>query len=347
MGIGWLQRDRVCLLIGISAFFWMPQAAQASEQRACLVLDAAAVEEVNEGYLAALQIESRKLGLAWRWESMDQESDCGSGEPVLAFSDSSTVTLTMLDGEAHQYKLETTDYSASARSLARSVHEHLPSDAVGSSVQPLLAAGDTITLGEATTVSPTSPTKRLGWMVRAGGNYSRQLEALTLGGATLEAGLSMGQDRLLVSLAGSMGWTELLEKGEEAVRLTGGEALARARGGLRLGPLQLRGGVGLGWQSQKMLSEQKDDEFPEDEDRDDRDDEDERKLLVTEISKLNAGVLALEVELAWRVGERWELGVLAGPRFYFANQIESEVFEKDERLLRSAFTGQLMVGFRR
>jgi len=144
-----------------------------------------------------------------------------------------------------------------------------------------------------------------------------------------------------------MGWSGRFEAGEKEVRLNGGEALARVRGGVKLGAFQLRGGVGLGWQSQKMLSEQKDDEFPEDEDRDDRDDEDEREFLVTEISKLNAGVLALELELAWRVAERWELGVLAGPRFYFANQIELESFEKEERLLRSAFTGQLMVGFRR
>lgn len=318
---------------------------------ACVLGGEQIAPKTTEAYVAALQIETRKLGLPLKWESVTNAGECKE-QPVLFVSD--TVQLS-IGSNSHEFDLSKVGEASRPRTVAASVLNRIQEDTQRNAAPLPLLSADTISMGGkqkpivAERLFRPTDSRKTHWILRLGGGYSVQQNSFGLrektdrhsGGPTLEVGVSMFKDHLSLSLAGRYGWGSLEVGLDEPLQLATGEVLTSVRGGGQLGNWCLRAGAGLGWRSQRN---------PYWEATEDREKEDWKRKKNSEIDLewLSTTTAVLEFEVAWQFTERWQLSLVTGPQFDFKAISYIKVEDEDEKAIKSppSFRSVLSLGVR-
>ncbi len=290
----------------VATWAWMvlvsaPVWAELPTETACFA-PATFTEDVDpKEYLTDLQIETRKAGLATQWRSVEQALSCPSGRPLLFFVLPGRVKLTHPKLETPvDYDLTNIELSNRASSLARAVMgqlARLENAAAGESV-PLLDLNGEISLWF-DPAEQSSGTKSLVWWARTTGLYLHQFKANRhFAGVSAELGISLFEERLAFSLSGMYAASPEVNRDGIITGLDMGEILTMIRGGLPLGPVFVRAGVGGGWQRRNVTANSENQEAPD-------------ALAASEV-----GVLAADLEAFWRFADRWRLVLLVNARAY-------------------------------
>ena len=332
-----------CLLVTALAMLASPARAQDHAPTACVV--PSAKEAVSGTYLAALRIETRKAALSWRWIVVTRAGDCPAGQPVLALSPAARRAVLILPGRGRRsYDLEAMQGGARARSLARAVTGDL--SALADDPPPLLDSDDSIELGRGSgntgaavdepglVLSRKGAPRSLAWVVRAGGVYQYHLgTGRHLGGPSLEAGISLLEGRLAISLQGAYLAASEVDLDNDVSDLQGGEILVAVRGGLRFSTVILRAGIGVGWQRLDVTGQYWK-----------TDPQGLRRWQEELNASSDAGTAALDLELLWSFAGRWSAGLLFGARAFFGATGDEPLELMTYNSVPVALGGQLAVG---
>lgn len=291
---------------GLCQFSETPDVEQ--PRPACLVEHAVA-EADPDAYLAALQIETRKVGADWKWSQVASPSDCPDEAPVVSVDDVHRATLTQRDRTRMAFDLEQTAPEARPRALSRWVLTALRCNAAGE-LTPLIGPEAAIVPRGVVVAPERPPEKRLMKVkeraldIRVGGIYLYQFGAGDhLGGITAEVGYSLFHGRLAFALAGGYAWGRGTAEPSTRVSMQSPELIAMLRGGLRFHRFLLRAGLGVGWHRCIASAEAMD----------------PIRRVVREISAhSDAGSVAADLGLLWNLAEQWNLGLRLHGRYYFS-----------------------------
>jgi len=298
----------LCLFTPFQGLGQSPETADTKQPRpACLVKPVVA-EADPDAYLAALQIETRKVGADWKWFQVASPSDCPDEAPVVSVDDAYMATLTQRDRTRMAFDLEQTEPEARPRALSRWVLTTLRCNAAGE-LTPLIDPEAAIVPRGVVVAPERPPKKRLMQVkeraldIRVGGIYLYQFgPANHLGGITAEVGYSLFHGRLAFALAGGYAWGQGTAEPSTRVSMQGPELIAMLRGGLRFHRFLLRAGLGVGWHRCIASAETMD----------------PIRRVVREISaNSDAGSVAADLELLWNLAEQWNLGLRLHGRYYF------------------------------
>ncbi len=312
----------LCLLGGVVP----PSSAQA--RTGCLVHEA---DPSRDTYLAALRIETRKAGLEWEWIGAASQPACAKRSTVLSFVTPERASLRLVDGSAQTIDLQDLRAGERARGLARRIVQTLSDRA---RTVPLLAAKDDLQLGassepvemKATTAGDARPAL----MIRAGAIYLYQFGAARhLGGPSLEAGLSLFESRLAVSLLGGYLAGAEADEGRARVDVSCGELILMLRGGWKFSDFRLRFGLGLGWERRDVITRSNSRAFQDGE------------------ASSDSGLVAFDLELTWHFAESWHLGALMTSRAYFSGAEHLWLGQTVYGAIPGALGGQVALGFTR
>jgi len=320
---------------------WASSSALAQDTACVSGEDPAATESAR----ASLQIESRKRGLHLDWQLVQLGDPCPSDQPVLALAQPDAATLHLTGEEPIVYALNPDDPTAS-RGLARQVIAALGTKPQASPAPvPMLAVDDPILLGEPPPSAELAPKPPDRWQLRAGLAWAVPEPDQTLAGPTVEVGHLLVQEHLGLGASGSWTWGTLPEE-RDLERLHGGEALAHARLGGQVGPVQMTAGLGLGvaWRSRgSVVFEETSDLSSEVRDEEEREpvEDNDRSIQDVIFEPRTAGLWSPEATVMLALGPTLEAGLSAAPRLYFGDRLEGI------DLLRTTTTLRFLVGVRR
>ena len=313
-----------CLLQGIPAHAQGP-AAWTPSRHGCLVGpselapdgdgngdgDGDADAEAEDVWLSALRIATRKVDLRMSWTRAGRPADCPGGQPVVSLDGLHRAVVTAPGVNRRELDLSQASPETRPRALAHAVLVAL-TEATGGDPAPLMDADDEIVLGGpppghrvpavpavASRSEPPDRSLALAWVGRLGGTWLHQLGASRqLVGPALELGVSLYDERLAFSVAGAYTLGGEVVTAGVSTDLWSVELLGMARGGVGFGSFVLRAGLGAGWQRRAVSAES------------------DRQVggAVTEDS--DAAVAAGDLELLWRLSDRWDVGLLLGARRY-------------------------------
>ena len=272
-------------------------------KRACVVLPDTGEPDAM---LSALRIESKKAAAAWEWVRVATPSDCSAAAPLLTVGSSTVAHLRLPGGNVSRLTVLDASHSGAHRALARRVLRALSGrDGAGSAPTLLLEPDAPIRLAAQSPSVVGGGNSRARLVLRAGGGYVHQVDgARDLGGPALEAGVSLYDGQLAVSLTGAWLFGPATEVHGLLASVQVGELLALVRGGFRFGSVLLRAGAGGGWQR--------------------------RTVTVTSegprgdvSASSDAGVLALDLEVMWRFATRWHAAALFTGRVHLGGGTHS------------------------
>ena len=308
----WGERlNLIQLLTMIGLAISAPAEATTPLEEACLFYTAQVDDVAKDTYRAALQIESRKVGVSLNWERVHSTDECGAGRPLLVVSEGPVAQLS-LAGDVHgTINLERVAKESRARTLASSVLGRILSEREASRL-PLLGAGE-ITLGknESSVITiagldadlPVKPDMGLGGFVRAGGGYLLLAQRKPMSAVSLNLGLTLFEERMALGLSGMFGWGRWVT--QENRRTTDAqiiELMTSIRGGRAFGDWVVRGGAGVGLRLHRTQSQW------EGEDKEDRPDEEDWE------DRWIGGLVELQGEVQWKMTKRVHLAMLIAPR---------------------------------
>ena len=296
----------------------------------CLVRPGAPHGE--DPFLATLRIETRKRGTAWTWVPAERPDDCPTGRPSVVLAAPGRAELVRPGMARHIISLEDTPATARPRALAHAVLSALATPPRAASVpRPPQDGVPAVAVDDVPGDDPSRIAANPAVVVRLGGAFLYQVDAdRATGGPALEVGVSLFDDQLALSVAGSYAMCGERTASGRSELLQAPELLAMARGGYRLRSLVLRVGVGGGWQRVAAQGNT---------------DRTERGLLSGKASE-DRGAIAGDLELLWKLSPRWEVSALFNTRVYIGKARRLEALLEGYRLPRWAAGGQLLLGVR-